>query len=382
MKIESSRVHIAFTKDWNDVPTCTTHILRQIGKNEPVLWVESIGTRKPQLSQSRDLGRIINRLKRVWTPSSHKENHLSVLSPVLIPLATKPWEIKVNQSLFRFYLKREGLLAPDLELVFWCFIPSAIDLIQPFSDRAKIVYYCVDDWPKFENLPTDYITERENNTLNTATTIFATSLYLKNKCEQLTNQTIHYMPHGVPYETFATAIEPTTSLPESFPKTDNKIIGFYGTINDWIDFDLIETLAQQKPEWEFLMLGPIYTDAIERFKTLKNVHFPGRVEYCDLPAWCKGFDVAIIPYNLKNPRMESVNPVKSRELLSAGVPVVAAALQDLVCLEPDISIAHSTDEWIQMLEKQVVRTDRTDISKRRQGDTWENKTKEILHLIA
>ncbi|MCG8528501.1 MAG: glycosyltransferase [Opitutales bacterium] len=378
--MKSGRYHVAFTKDWNDVPTCTTHILKQVAKNETVIWIESIGTRKPNLAAGRDLGRIWSRAKRIFKKAEKKTELLRVLSPVLIPLATRKWELKVNQSLFRFYLWRESLLNRHTELVFWCFIPSAIDLIEPFSSKSKIVYYCVDDWPKFENLPTDYIEEREANTLVNADSIFATSLYLKNKCEDLSEKEVHYMPHGVPHRVFAKALKNANEqLP--FQKSDRKVVGFYGTINDWIDFDLIEELVIQNTDLDFYLLGPVYTDAPNRFLKYPNVHFPGRIEYEDLYKWCSFFDVAIIPYDLENPRMVSVNPVKAREILSAGVPIVASNLKDLECLKPDVLIAESREDWNNFIREQIERKDRQEISKRRVNDDWEQTTQKILEKI-
>ena len=76
---------IAFTKDWDDVPTCTTHVLREMAKTIPVLWIESIGTRMPHVASVRDWGRGLKRLARLFAAPEHRENKLWVLSPLLIP---------------------------------------------------------------------------------------------------------------------------------------------------------------------------------------------------------------------------------------------------------------------------------------------------------
>lgn len=327
------------------------------------------------------MGRIWSRIKRIFQKADEKTKRLKVLSPVFIPLASKNWELKINQFLFRFYLKRESLLNHDAELVFWCFIPSAIDLIEPYLDRSKLIYYCVDDWPKFENLPTNYIAKRELRTLEAADSIFATSLYLQNKCKKISRKEVHYMPHGVPYHDFAQALKNEQTQPP-FQKSEKKVVGFYGTINDWIDFDLIESLATDNLDLDFFLVGPIYTDAPNRFHKHPHVHFTGRVEYVDLPRWCRHFDVAIIPYDLKNPRMESVNPVKAREILSAGVPIVASKLKDLECMYPDVMIANDLKEWNTKIREQLERKDHAEISDRRKNDDWKQVTSKILEKIA
>jgi transposase InsO family protein len=148
---------VAFTKDWSDVPTCTTHILREMGKTRPVLWVESIGTRRPSLKRGgKDIRRIIRRLSRLWQGAEWKENHLWVLAPVLIPKPTRRWQGTVNRWLFqcqeRAALRRMGrvlecgsgssktLPHPHAHTLpsYWCFVPNAGDLLprrRKISDR-------------------------------------------------------------------------------------------------------------------------------------------------------------------------------------------------------------------------------------------------------
>jgi hypothetical protein len=101
-----------------------------------------------------------------------------------------------------------------------------------------------------------------------------------------------------------------------------------------------------------------------------------------LPAYCRGFDAAIIPYDLGDPRMESVNPVKARELLAAGVPVVASQLPELECLTPDVLRAAGLADWLAALDRQIARTDRDSISERRRGDGWAGRVGRICECIA
>ncbi len=476
---------IAFTKDWNDVPTCTTHILREMGKSLPVLWVSSIGTRRPNLASGRDLGRILARLKRLFARAEWKENQLRVLSPLLIPKAESRLMRCLNRWLFAGYVRRERDWMGDGPLEYWCFVPNAVDLVErgarsaergagslehgagslehgarsterasgvgprshavtqprrhdaphsmPQASRSTLIYYCVDDWSEFEHLDRAWMAGKEQALLQRADVVFATSRYLVDKCANSATSPVYYLPHGVEHAKFAKAVAARSaergdrgletggkrstlnaqrSTPNQAPSTERgarsaegqgvgvsgcrsvevsewpssalpATIGFYGNLHAWVDFPLIARLAVARPNWRFILIGPVGPDVdLGPLASLPNVDCPGRIEHDDLPGWCARFDAAIIPYDLQHPRMKSVNPVKARELLAAGVPLVAARLPDLEGLEPDILLATTVDEWLAALERQIARTDHQQISARQSNQDWTAKVGEIRRIVS
>jgi len=378
---------IAFTKDWNDVPTCTTHILRQMGKTMPVLWVNSIGMRRPQLGSGRDLRRITGRLQRAFRGAEWKENHLSVLAPLLLPKARSSLARFLNRRLIRlqtagFRQQPSALRSPvsSLPSEFWTFVPNAVDFAGCLHE-SKLVYYCVDDWSKFTNLDAAWLTEKETELLQRANVVFASSRFLEAKCRVIAGNRVHYMPHGVEHTKFATALAPTLPIPPDLLSLKSPVIGFYGNINDWIDFALIKQLAEQRPAWSFVLIGPVYCD-VTLFTGVPNVHLLGRREHTELPAYCKGFDAAIIPYRLDHPRMESVNPVKLRELLAGGVPVVASDLPEVRDISQYIHIARTPEDFLTGLERFLAaKPDRTAISAERCADDWSARAAEIRRIV-
>jgi glycosyltransferase involved in cell wall biosynthesis len=376
---------IAFTKDWNDVPTCTTHILRTMGRTMPVLWINSIGLRRPQLGSGRDLRRVTDRLRRAWRGPEWKENRLAVLAPLVIPKARSPLAHCLNRQLLRWTARWS---AADTE--FWTFVPSAVDYVGCFRER-KVIYYCVDDWSKFTNLDVAWIAQKETELLRRADLVFASSRFLEAKCRAVAGDRVHYMPHGVEHAKFAAALAPDLSIPpdlqqvRSHPSSliphPSPIIGFYGNINDWIDFPLIRRLAELRPAWSFVLIGPTYCD-VREVTGLANVHLLGRREHDQLPAYCKGFDAALIPYRLDHPRMESVNPVKLRELLAAGVPVVAADLPEVRGISAFVRVARTAEEYLTGLECFLAgKPDRAAISAERRDDDWNARVAEIRRIV-
>jgi glycosyltransferase involved in cell wall biosynthesis len=380
---------VAFTKDWDDVPTCTTHILREMGKTLPVLWVNSIGTRKPRLGHPSHVGRVVRRLASGFRRAERKENHLRVLNPILIPKAQSRFAQWANRKLFSWQAGRELADMGDGPIEYWCFVPNAVDLLpptlatrhSPLATRHAVVYYCVDDWSKFTYLDAEWISKKERELVRVADIIFTPARYLVEKMASLTEggRPVHYIPHGVEYQKFRAALAVRT-LPEDVAGIKKPVIGFYGNIYPWVDLNLVAELARRRPDWSFVLIGGIFCD-VARLQGLANVHLLGRKEHDDLPRYCAAFDVGMIPYDLADPRMESVNPVKAREILAAGVPIVASDVPELRMFGEDVLIAKTPDEWVHGIERQMRRDDRERVSRSVQNDDWADRVATIRGKI-
>lgn len=370
---------VAFAKDWEDVPTCITHVLREMGRSMPVLWINSIGTRGVRLSQPGDIKRVGRRLRALWRGAEVKENQLRVVSLLLIPRAKSSAARQFNRWLFRLQVESilETMGAGPIE--YWCSVPNAVDLLPRLQPGDKIVYYCVDDWSKYHNLDGSWLADREAEMLRRADIVFTPARYLVSKCKEIAGDRVHYVPHGVEYARFARALDshiPKAADIANFPRP---VIGFYGNIYPWIDFKLVESLAVARPAWSFVIIGQVYCD-ISRLKAVPNIHILGRRDHDVLPDYCRGFDAAIIPYDMGHERMESVNPVKTRELLAAGVPIVASKMPELSEFGNDVMICKTVDEWLLALESQVQRHDRHEISGRQKGEDWREKVQTMRRV--
>ena len=373
---------IAFTKDWSDVPTCTTHILRTLGKQQPVFWINSVGVRKPSMTSSRDLKRFWRKGKAALNQHFElKENQLRVLSPFVIPMAQAGWAKSFNRRMLGSAVKRELKSLPTElhETEHWAFIPSGGDYIGAFHEKT-VIYYCVDDWSNMHGVDPVEIVRCEKLMLQHADIVFATSRHLQDKCASQTEAPVHYMPHGVDHRLFSTALGNDLDIPEELHHLPRPIVGFYGNLVDRIDFKLVAKLAKAKPEWSFVMVGPVVHDLGE-LPTLNNVYLPGRKEHLELPAWCKGFDVAMIPYDMDNPLNMSVNPIKAREILATGTPIVATPLPELVNMSSWVKTAFSIDEWVQAIEDFLLNADAQTISDSVKADDWAARIMQIRQMV-
>jgi glycosyltransferase involved in cell wall biosynthesis len=156
------------------------------------------------------------------------------------------------------------------------------------------------------------------------------------------------------------------------------LIGFYGTLQDWVDLDLIAYVARRHPEWSFVLIGKPLTD-LSRLDGLSNVHVLGRRAHEDLPRYCKAFSVGIIPY-VTNERISHVNPIKLREYLCAGLPVVSVAIPEVEHFSNHCAVARDYDEFNAAIEA-AIKNDTTQLRQLRsasmRSETWEQRVQDL-----
>ena len=148
--------------------------------------------------------------------------------------------------------------------------------------------------------------------------------------------------------TFRNACLPAIAAPADCAELKGPVIGFFGLIADWVDLEVIRYLASSRPEWSFLLIGEVQTDT-SALRELPNVHLLGRRKYQSLPAYCKAFDVAILPF-VVNELTLAANPLKLREYLAAGLPVVATPLPEVLKLKPLVRMARTPEEFLDQIE--------------------------------
>jgi len=136
--------------------------------------------------------------------------------------------------------------------------------------------------------------------------------------------------HGVDFNHFRKALDPDTTVPEEIRNLPRPVIGFFGLIADWVDLELIAAVAKRFPDGSVVMVGKSTTDT-KVLEQEPNIHLLGRKTYESLPGYCKGFDVALMPFRI-NELTLNANPLKVREYLAAGLPVVSTAIPEVEVL--------------------------------------------------
>jgi glycosyltransferase involved in cell wall biosynthesis len=367
---------ICFAKDWAEDPTSNNHVMRQLARGNQVLWLNSISTRTPSLSSGRDLKKIVLKLASFMRGAKQVDELLWVYTPIVLPFPHSRMAAALNRSILRATLRMLRRKLGMNEFQLWTFLPNVVDYVGTLGE-SLVVYYCVDEWSKFSYVDGPKIAAAEARLCREADVVFATAQSLVERRRAL-NPNTFLASHGVDHELFAAALRESTAVPADLAALPQPVLGFYGTIQDWVDLDLIAFLAERHPEWSIAMIGRASVDT-ECFSRYPNVHFLGRRDHSTLPAYCKGFAVGLIPYIL-NERILHVNPIKLREYLSAGLPVVSTAVPEVSRYGDLCHVAESYEEFERGIETAL----REDTPERRsqrsdgmRAETWEKKVAEV-----
>ncbi len=209
--------------------------------------------------------------------------------------------------------------------VFWYYTP----MMTGFSAHAQadlVVYDCMDELANFAFAPAD-IAAREAALMARADIVLCGGKSLF-EARARRHHNIHCVPSGVDIAHFARGAD---GLPEPDDQAGlpRPRLGFYGVIDERMDLTLLAEAARMRPNWSFVMVGPVVKIAESELPRAANIHWLGRKDYAELPAYAAGWDVALMPFAL-NASTEFISPTKTPEYMASGLPVVSTPIRDVV----------------------------------------------------
>jgi UDP-galactopyranose mutase len=234
-------------------------------------------------------------------------------------------------------------------LVKWYYTP----MMLPFSRQIEadtIVYDCMDELSQFKFAP-PMLLELEQELIDSADLVFTggSSLY---EAKKNRHNSVHCFPSSVERDHFAKARSGATD-PEDQAHLARPRLGFYGVIDERFDIDLLRQIADARPNWQFVMVGPVVKIAPEDLPRAANIHYVGGKTYEQLPSYLSGWDVALMPFAI-NEATQFISPTKTPEYLAGGKPVVSTPIRDVVRhyghLE-GVQIAYDCDSFVAACEK-------------------------------
>jgi glycosyltransferase involved in cell wall biosynthesis len=246
-----------------------------------------------------------------------------------VPLPGVAAVSRLNALLYRRAIRSSlrRLRLADRPLL-WVYAPTVARYLDRLPRRG-LVYHCVDRWWAFNDLDQREMRACHEILCRSADVVFASAKTLADDCEPLARRTV-LVPHGVEWAHFARAAFEELPRPADLPADGRPILGFFGLIQDWVDQGLIRAVAEQFPQCHVVVLGRSMVD-LSPLTGLANLHLLGQKPYQELPAYCRAFAAGLIPF-VQNELTEAVNPIKLREYLSAGLPVVSTAMPEVVAL--------------------------------------------------
>jgi glycosyltransferase involved in cell wall biosynthesis len=301
--------------------------MRILARDNRVLWVNSIGYRAPTASKA-DISRAFKKLKAATNSLSEPERNIFVLNPIAIPVYGRPRIRNLNRALLRFQVKRAMRQLGFEQPINFVFNPAAAVVAGALGEK-QILYYCVDEYTEFSGVSSSSLAELEQQLLRQSDLVIVSAERLY-QSKVKTNPRTVLIRHGVDFDHFRKALDPETIVPEEIRDLPNPVIGFFGLIADWVDLELMAEVAKRYPNGSMVLVGKATTDT-SVLEQLPNVHLLGRKPYASLPAYCKGFDVALMPFRI-NELTLNANPLKVREYIAAGLPVVSTAIPEVEVL--------------------------------------------------
>lgn len=312
---------VYFGNDWfAENRTSSHHIARRLARQVPLLYVDSPGLRAPNTS-GRDLKRLWRKLVDAARLPQQLDDHFWHCTVPQIPYRSLPGVNALNQAFGLWAVRRALHHVGFKKRISWFVVPHPGFMAKRLQEEM-CVYYCIDDYAAHPGVDAERVANSDRELTAKADQVFvAPPALLAIKKSQ--NPSAVFAPHGVDVELFKQAMKSETIVPEPARSLRGPVIGYFGSIAAWIDIELIVWLARTRPQWSFLLVGQAFVD-VSALKSLSNVTMVGPQPYESLPCWAKAFDVAIIPYRL-NQQVKNANPLKLREYLATGRPIVTVS---------------------------------------------------------
>lgn len=368
--------------EWGFLTQRQQHLMHRYSAHAPVLFVDPLQhashlillrLAKPQLHQVSP---------RLWSLSFVKDSLHDRTVPQLgfgSNLLTKQMpHLEFLSDLLTRQMVRSTARRLEIEKhLLWCYRYESA--VFKHSTKTKfVVYDCVDDWSAF-GTQHRYVRSREMRLLAISDVVFTTSSRLYEAKRRLNPHT-YLVQNGVDFEHFNVTAR-NLGVPTSLERVAQPIIGFTGAVDNWIDLDLIKTIANRRPEWSFVFVGPI-SDRIS-MPRLPNMHFLGKVPYDVLPQHIAAFKVCLLPFR-HTELTESVDPIKMYEYLAVGKPIVSTDLPEVRRFAHLIDIADGTTAFERAIAL-ALEEDSPDLVRDRQAvaaaNSWNRRFETMMRII-
>lgn len=339
---------VCFANDWDADPTSKHQVMKILAETNRVLWVNSIGLRRPGVSAG-DASRILQKIRKFMQGPVSVTPNLHVVTPLVIPFHDIKGVPTFNAWFLARYIRYQASRLGMSDFQVWTFMPTMASVISHLKPQ-KVIYYCVDEWSAFSFLNARLMEEMEGELIRQSDLVITSAEKLYQSKRVLHPKT-YLVSHGVDSEHFGKANSSETTVPNEIMGLPHPVIGFWGLIHEWIDIELIAEVAMQRPCWSFVLIGKNGVDC-GVLKKLPNVHILGVRPYDTLPEFAKGFTVAMMPFRI-NRLTDSVNPIKLREYLAAGLPVVSTPLREARAYQHVVRFGSTATEFAAALDEAV-----------------------------
>jgi glycosyltransferase involved in cell wall biosynthesis len=285
---------------------------------------------------------------------------------------------RLQRELLETLVETEGLS----NYVLWYYTPIALPITRSLSPRT-VVYDCMDQLSAFRGAPPE-LELLERHLLDHADVVMAGGYSLYRAKQKIRND-VHLFPSSVDIEHFRQARLPQPD-PDDQKDIPHQRLGFFGVLDERMDIALLAEVAERRPDWHLVVLGPVTKIDPATLPRAANIHYLGQKSYAELPRYIAGWDVAILPF-ARNDSTRYISPTKTPEYLAAGRPVVSTSIADVV--EPYgrlqlVQIADAPSDFVRAVERALAQDPvqrRADADVFLAGNSWDTTFGRMADII-
>lgn len=324
-------------------------LMRRVAETRTVLLVNSIGLRMPMPGRStqvlRRIGRKVRSTSKLVRRPVPDLPRFHVMTPVVLPFYGSPLLRRINAWSIRAQVRLvSALLRMPPRPVVVCTIPTAWDVVRPLP-RRSLLYNRSDRHSDFPESDQRTIAALERALLEQADQVLYVSRSLMAEEAALTGARARFLDHGVDIAHFS---RPGTLEPADLASIPHPRVGFFGGLDHFlVDFDLLERVAVECPTAQLVLVGDT-SRSMDQLTRHPNVHWLGYRPYEQVPSYGAGFDVALMPW-LDNEWIARCNPIKLKEYLALGLPVVSSDFGEVRRYADTIRIAADNDDFVRLV---------------------------------
>jgi glycosyltransferase involved in cell wall biosynthesis len=353
-------------------------LMRRFSRLVPTVYINSIVMQKPNLAQGRKfIQKLCRKAKSIFTGLRRTEAGFWVYSPFSLPVQHIHWLRPFNELVMRMQIavvrRKLGLRNP----IVWVACPAACNVALKMR-KAKLVYQRTDRFEEFPGVDVDTIKGFDQTLKSQADlTVFVNNTLFGEESGQC--RKAMYLDHGVDYEMFAFA-EQDPHRPADIADIPKPIIGFYGGFAEHTtDIALLEKIVDLLPQRSFVFVGQASQEC-NGLKTRKNVWMLGQKPYEQIPHYGKCFDVAIMPWR-QNRWIQACNPIKLKEYLALGKPIVSTPFNELNKYLDVLYEARTAEDFARAVEKALAEDNPERVATRRSrvmNASWDSKAQKVI----
>lgn len=348
---------------WGFVFQRPNHLLSRFSKHQRVFFIE-----EPIFTDGEERLHIENYNDNLYVVTPHFPHGLSAEE------VTKKLQKTVSSLILQMQVNRYYA---------WYYTPMALPFTEHLNPEV-VVYDCMDELAAFKFAPPE-LTQNERRLFQKADVVF-TGGHSIFESKKTAHHNIYSFPSSIDKHHFGrarkTKVDPADQASIPHPR-----FGFFGVIDERFDIDLIDQVAKAKPDWQFVLLGPVVKIDPATLPKHSNVHYLGGKSYEELPAYISGWDVAMIPFAI-NESTRFISPTKTPEYLAAGKPVISTPIRDVVSpygMNNLVHIVRNADEFIAAAEAELAKKRKANWLKKvdefLQGNSWDRTWSQMVRHI-